>query len=224
MKTAAAERIRGFSPGEAFPKCYEVERIAPTRKPVYAFFKRSMDIGASLLLGILMMIPMLQIALWIRLDSEGPVLYRQERLGKDGRPFVMYKFRTMYPDAEKDGPRWAERLDWRCTRAGRFLRMTHLDELPQLWNILIGDMSFVGPRPERECFYDRFETYIHGFRYRLAVVPGLTGWAQVNGGYDLRPEEKIVFDMEYIRNRSLWMDLKCIARTLRLLCTHEGAR
>lgn len=224
MKTAAAERIPGFVSGESFPKCYEVERILPARKPVYAVCKRSFDIAASLLLGIALLVPMLLIALWIRLDSGGPVLYRQERLGKDGRPFLMYKFRSMVPDAEREGPRWAEFPDRRCTRAGRFLRLNHLDELPQLWNILIGDMSFVGPRPERECFYDRFETDIHGFRHRLAVVPGLTGWAQVNGGYDLLPEEKIVFDMEYIRHRSAWMDLKCIIRTLRLLCTHGGAR
>ena len=99
-----------------------------------------------------------------------------------------------------------------------------MDELPQLWNILKGEMSFVGPRPERECFYDEFETYIHGFRNRLAVKPGLTGWAQVNGGYDLKPEQKIVYDMEYIRSRSVWIDLKCIFKTIRLVISHEGAR
>ena len=104
------------------------------------------------------------------------------------------------------------------------LRKTRLDELPQLWNILIGDMSFVGPRPERAYFYREFEKYIHGFRYRLLVVPGLTGLAQVNGGYDLKPEEKILYDMRYIESRSIGVDLLCVFKTIRLVFTHEGAR
>ena len=96
--------------------------------------------------------------------------------------------------------------------------------MPQFWNILKGEMSLVGPRPERPFFYDEFETYIHGFRNRLVVRPGLTGWAQVSGGYDLKPEEKIVFDMEYIAKMSVRMDLRCLVRTVRLIFTHEGAR
>jgi lipopolysaccharide/colanic/teichoic acid biosynthesis glycosyltransferase len=130
----------------------------------------------------------------------------------------------MYIDAESKGPQWADKDDWRCTRVGRILRKVRLDELPQLWNILRGDMSFVGPRPEREYFYDLFETYIPGFRNRMAVKPGLTGWAQVNGGYDLGPEEKIVYDMEYIANQSLLFDMKCIFKTVKLVFSHEGAR
>lgn len=101
----------------------------------------------------------------------------------------------MRTDAEKDGPKWAERSDDRCTRFGALLRKTRLDELPQLWNILKGEMSFVGPRPERKYFYEQFEKYIVGFSNRLVVIPGLTGYAQVNGGYELAPEEKIVYDM-----------------------------
>ncbi|MDY5539948.1 MAG: sugar transferase, partial [Lachnospiraceae bacterium] len=173
---------------------------------------------------VLLALPMLFIAILIRLDSPGPALFRQERLGKDGQPFTILKFRSMRLDAEENGPQWAERNDHRCTRLGRLLRSTRLDELPQLWNILKGDMSFVGPRPERECFYDEFETYIHGFHNRLIVKPGLTGWAQVNGGYDLKPEEKIVLDMEYIQKQSLGLDLKCIFQTVHLIFTHEGAR
>ena len=145
-------------------------------------------------------------------------------MGKDGKPFTIYKFRTMYLDAEADGPQWAKRNDCRCTPLGRFLRHTRMDELPQLWNILKGDMSIVGPRPERACFYSEFETYIHGFHYRLLVKPGLTGLAQVNGGYDLKPEEKIMFDMEYIQKQSIELDLKCILQTIHLVFTHEGAR
>lgn len=198
--------------------------VMPKKKPVYLLLKRSADVLFSLMLGILLFLPMLVIALWVRLDSKGPALFKQERVGKNGKSFVMLKFRSMGLDAEKDGPQWAQKEDDRVTKAGRILRATRLDELPQLWNIFVGHMSFVGPRPERECFYEEFETYIHGYRNRLVVRPGLTGWAQVNGGYDLAPEEKIVYDMEYIEKRSVGMDWRCIFRTIRLVFTHEGAR
>ncbi len=203
---------------------YTVKRIAVNDNKGYLFTKRCFDIFASFFAGIILFFPMLIIALLIKLDSPGPVLFRQERLGKDGVPFTIYKFRSMYINAEKDGPQWAKQNDNRCTRFGHFLRQTRLDELPQLINIFSGKMSFVGPRPERSCFYDEFETYIHGFRNRLVVKPGLTGYAQVNGGYDLKPEEKIVFDMKYIENRSVKMDLSCIFKTVKLVFTHEGAR
>lgn len=191
---------------------------------LYFAVKRAADIAGALIAGMILLVPMLLIALCIRLDSKGPALFRQERLGKDGKVFTIYKFRSMYLDAEANGPQWAESRDRRCTRVGRILRKSRLDELPQVWNILVGDMSFVGPRPEREFFYDKFETYIHGFRHRLAVKPGLTGLAQVNGGYELQPEEKILYDMEYINNMSLGMDLMCMIKTVRLVFTHEGAR
>ena len=203
---------------------YMVKSVVANDKKGYLFVKRCFDIVASFLTGIILFIPMLIISLLIKLDSPGPVLFRQERLGKDGVPFTIYKFRSMYIDAGKDGPQWAKQNDSRCTRLGHFLRNTRLDELPQLINIFSGKMSFVGPRPERACFYDEFETYIHGFRNRLVVKPGLTGYAQVNGGYDLKPEEKIVFDMKYIKNRSVKMDLSCIFKTVKLVFTHEGAR
>lgn len=190
----------------------------------YLFLKRCFDIVMSLITGIVLLLPMLLLALIIRIDSPGPALFRQERLGKDGKAFVMLKFRSMYLDAEANGPKWADTEDDRCTRVGRVLRKFRLDELPQLWNIFAGHMSFVGPRPERAYFCDQFETYIHGFSNRLAVRPGLTGLAQVNGGYDLRPEKKIVYDMEYIRNQSFLLDLECILKTVKLVFTHEGAR
>ena len=136
----------------------------------------------------------------------------------------MYKFRSMCKDAERDGPRWADADDARCTRFGAFLRRTRLDELPQIWNILKGEMSFVGPRPERACFYRKFEQYIIGFSNRLTVIPGLTGYAQVNGGYDLKPEEKIIYDMVYIERRSVWMDLRCILKTVSVVLRGDGAR
>lgn len=203
---------------------YNIPEVCPAGKVGYLFAKRAFDICASLMGLVLLLIPMLLVAAAIKLDSRGPALFKQERLGKSGKPFMMYKFRSMYLNAEQDGPQWADKIDCRCTRVGRVIRKTRLDELPQLWNILRGDMSVVGPRPEREYFYDKFETYIHGFRHRMMVKPGLTGLAQINGGYELKPEEKIIYDMEYIKRRSLGLDLYCIFKTVRLVFTHEGAR
>lgn len=193
-------------------------------KKVYLFSKRFFDIVVSLFSGILLFIPMLVIGILIRLDSPGPVFFKQERLGKGGVPFVLYKFRSMRINAEANGPQWAQKNDDRCTRLGRFLRNTRLDELPQLWNIFIGKMSFVGPRPERKYFYEKFDEYIPEFKERLNVKPGLTGLAQVNGGYDLLPEEKIVFDLNYINHCSIRMDLSCIFKTVKIIFSHEGAR
>lgn len=190
----------------------------------YLFLKRVFDVAAALAAGAVLLLPMIVIGIIIKMDSPGPVLYCQERLGKGGKPFMLYKFRSMKEDAEADGPQWAKENDDRCTRIGYVLRRTRLDELPQLINILKGEMSFVGPRPERAYFYNIFEEYIPGFRNRLLVTPGLTGWAQVNGGYNLAPEEKIIFDMEYIRKRSLWMDMQCVLKTFGVVFSHEGAR
>lgn len=210
--------------GQQNMKIYQVEPVTPKVSGFFRLLKRAADIAASLSVAVFGAVPMLIIAALIKLDSKGPVIFRQERLGKDGKPFVMYKFRSMHVDAEVNGPQWAEKEDDRCTRIGCILRKTRLDELPQFFNILKGEMSLVGPRPERPYFYDEFETYIHGFRNRLVVRPGLTGWAQVSGGYDLLPEEKIVYDMEYIQNCSFRMDLKCLLMTFRVVITQKGAR
>lgn len=209
---------------EGRPKVYTEKLDKLSAKPVYQFTKRVFDILFSLVLLLVLLLPMLIIALLIRLDSVGSPIYTQLRLGKDQVPFTIYKFRTMHTMAENDGPRWAEPNDCRSTRIGRILRNSHLDELPQLLNILAGQMSFIGPRPERPEFYDVFDTYIDGFRQRMLVTPGLTGWAQVNGGYDLLPEEKIIFDLEYIKKRSVSMDLKCIVRTIAVVLGHKGVR
>lgn len=225
LETAVIEEVKGKEAASVLKEApIVIPPVKPANKPVYMAVKRFFDVIISLFGGLVLLIPMLLIALWIRLDSPGPALFRQERLGKNGKAFTMIKFRSMRIDAEKDGPQWAKKEDERVTRAGRIIRATRLDELPQLWNIFKGDMSIVGPRPERACFYDEFETYIKGFRNRLAVQPGLTGWAQVNGGYDLEPEEKIIYDMEYIEKQSVAMDCRCIFKTVRLFFTHEGAR
>lgn len=193
-------------------------------KKRYLTQKRAFDVVLSAVSLLLLFVPMIMIGIVVRLDSPGPALFRQERLGLNGKPFMMYKFRSMRMDAEKKGPQWAEREDSRCTRVGRFLRKTRLDELPQLFNILKGDMSFVGPRPERAYFYRKFSEFIPDFGKRLSAMPGLTGWAQVNGGYELEPEEKLRYDLEYIKKRSMKMDLLCILMTVRVVITGKGAR
>lgn len=193
-------------------------------KPVFDIIKRIFDFCASFCAILVLGIPMAIVSLIIRLDSEGPAIYKQERLGQNGKPFTLCKFRSMVIDAEVDGARWAEKDDERVTRIGKFLRKTRIDELPQLLNILKGDMSIVGPRPEREIFYNEFDKYIDGFRKRLIVKPGLTGLAQIKGGYELLPEEKIVYDVEYIKKRSLILDLKIIFMTVKVVFNHNGAR
>lgn len=203
---------------------YAVKDVPVGGSALYRVVKRLFDIFSCALAGVVLLIPMVIIALLIRVDSPGPAIYKQERLGKNGKPFMLYKFRSMNLDAEIDGPQWAKVDDSRCTRVGRILRASRLDELPQLWNIIKGEMSLVGPRPERACFYEEFGGYIKGFDKRMQVIPGLTGLAQVNGGYDLLPEEKIVYDMQYIENRSIRMDLHCIFKTAALVFTHKGAR
>lgn len=204
---------------------YTVEPLGEIAdKPVYSFIKRTFDIVASAAALLVLLVPMVLIAIVVSATSEGGALFTQERLGKNGKPFRMTKFRTMRKDAERDGAQWSRGdEDSRITRVGSFLRKVRLDELPQLWSILKGDMSFVGPRPERQVFYDEFETYIHGFSERLKVKPGLTGLAQVNGGYFLRPEEKVLYDVEYIKNRSVWLDLKILFQTIRVVFTADGA-
>ncbi|MBE6761264.1 MAG: sugar transferase [Ruminococcaceae bacterium] len=191
----------------------------------YAFFKRVFDIVFSVIALIILALPMLIISLVIKSTSKGSVFYRQERLGLNGKKFDIIKFRTMDMDAEKDGCRWSDGDDDpRITTVGKFLRKSRLDELPQFWCILKGEMSVIGPRPERECFYIEFEEYIHGFNQRLKVKPGLTGLAQVKGGYYLRPEEKIIYDVDYIKNRSIWLELRILFCTIKVLFKFEGAK
>lgn len=196
----------------------------PTRRG-YRFVKRAVDIVASVCALIVFAIPMIIIAIAIKLDSGGPVFYRQERLGLNGKPFDCIKFRSMRVDAEQNGAQWSEGdEDPRITRVGRVIRKSRLDELPQFFLTLSGKMTLVGPRPERACFYREFEGYIHGFSERLMVKPGFTGLAQVNGGYDLKPEQKIVYDIEYIKKQSLWLDLKILFKTVKVVLCSEGAK
>jgi exopolysaccharide biosynthesis polyprenyl glycosylphosphotransferase len=177
---------------------------------------RAVDIGVAAL-GLLLSLPLWPlIALIVRLDSRGPALYRQIRTGQHGRGFTLYKFRTMSADAERNGARWAEPNDVRVTRVGRFLRRSRLDELPQLVNILRGDMALVGPRPERPEFNRYLERLLPHYRVRYLVKPGLTGWAQIHHGYGsnvIDAQRKLCYDLYYVKHRSLELNAAILIRT-----------
>ena len=190
----------------------------------YRFVKRAFDVVSCGCALVILAIPVGIIALKIKSESPGPVIYAQRRVGKDGKIFDVYKFRSMYIDAEARGAQWAQGDDPRVTPFGKVMRKTRLDEIPQFWNIVKGDMSLIGPRPERPAFCEEFEKRIHGWHYRTCVRPGLSGLAQVTGGYDLLPKEKVVLDLEYIETRSVSRDLRIILKTLGVVSTGEGAR
>lgn len=191
---------------------------------IFDLYQRILDIILSLI-GLIVGIPLMFIfGIFIKIEDKGPMTYKQERVGKNGRVFYIYKLRSMRTDAEKFGAKWADKDDPRITKVGKFIRKTRIDELPQLFNILKGDMSIIGPRPERPSFTAQFNEEIPGFINRLAIKPGLTGWAQVNGGYEITPEEKLKEDMYYIRNRSVSLDIKILFMTVKVVLTGDGAR
>jgi exopolysaccharide biosynthesis polyprenyl glycosylphosphotransferase len=182
-------------------------------------------IGAVILLILFLPIFMI-IALAIKLETKGPVFYSQVRVGKDNEHFRIYKFRSMIQDAEKkSGPVWAQKHDPRVTKMGHLMRATRLDELPQLINILKGDMSFVGPRPERPFFIESFKEQIPLYENRLKVKPGVTGWAQVKWRYDQTIDdvkEKLKYDLYYINNHTIWLDLKIFFLTITTVILQKG--
>ena len=186
--------------------------------PAYLFLKRALDLCCALVVFALTLPLMLLIAAAVKLESPGPVLFRQERVGRFGTPFMLYKFRSMRQDAEKDtGPVWAKENDDRATRVGRFLRRTHLDEVPQIFNVLKNDISFVGPRPERECFTEKLEQEIPYYRLREYIQPGITGWAQVRFSYGDSVEasaEKLRYDLYYAKHASLGFDVEILFQTV----------
>lgn len=190
----------------------------------YVVAKRLFDLVISLAALIVLFIPLVVIALLIKAESPGSAFYSQERVGLDGSVFRIYKLRTMFEGAESGGPCWAAENDVRVTPLGRKLRDCHLDEIPQFFNVLRGDMSLVGPRPERPALCDAFEQRISGWEYRTLVKPGITGLAQVSGGYSLLPNEKIVFDLDYIGSRSVALDLRILFMTVFSVARRENVR
>ena len=188
---------------------------------VERMIKRAFDIVASLC-GLAILSPaILYVFIRLRMQDDGPAVFRQERIGRGGRPFDILKFRTMKVDSEQDGvPQLAERDDQRLTPVGRFLREHHLDELPQLWNVLVGDMSFVGPRPERRYFIDQIMKENSDYEYLYQIRPGVTSMATIYNGYTDSMEKMLIrlqMDLEYLQKRSLMLDLKIILTTVRLI-------
>ncbi|SDW42954.1 exopolysaccharide biosynthesis polyprenyl glycosylphosphotransferase [Marininema mesophilum] len=190
----------------------------------YSLVKRGMEIAFSIGLLLFTLPALVLTAIAIKIETKGSIFYKQERVGQNGRRFHIIKLRSMRTDAEKNGPQWAAKDDPRVTGVGRFIRKTRIDEVPQLINVLQGDMSLIGPRPERQVFTEKFCQEIPEFKQRLLVKPGLTGWAQVNGGYDATPEEKFSMDMYYIERQSLSLDFKILYRTVWVVLSGSGAR
>jgi exopolysaccharide biosynthesis polyprenyl glycosylphosphotransferase len=187
--------------------------------------KRLFDIIASAVILIPAFPIMLLVAIGVKLDSRGPVFFRQKRVGLGGREFIIYKFRSMVENAEKDGAQWAKVKDSRVTGFGRFIRKTRLDELPQLWNILRGDMSFVGPRPERFVFIKDLQQVIPFYSFRHTVQPGLTGWAQVMYPYGASIEDswnKLEYDLYYIKHQSIVLDTTIFIKTIKTVLFGHG--
>jgi sugar transferase (PEP-CTERM system associated) len=190
--------------------------------------KRIFDIVVSALLLLLTLPVFLLTALLIWLESGSPILYRQERVGEYGRVFAVLKFRSMRQDAERDGvPQWAKKQDARVTRVGKVIRMLRIDELPQIFNVLKGDMSFVGPRPERPYFVEELSKKITYYPSRHTVKPGITGWAQIRYSYGATVEdaiEKLQYDLYYVKNHTLFLDLIILLQTAQVVLFGKGAR
>jgi len=195
---------------------------------VEAVAHRCLDVTAALAVLLLTLPLLLLTALAIKLDSRGPVFYRQDRVGRGGRVFTLLKFRSMGENAEAGGaPCWATKQDPRVTRVGRFIRLARIDEIPQVLNVLRGDMAFVGPRPERPAFVEQLGRVIPHYHDRACVKPGITGWAQVNYPYGASVEDarkKLAYDLYYVRRRSLFLDLLILVDTVRVVLFQEGSR
>lgn len=192
--------------------------------PEQKLLKRLFDIVFSFIAIIVLSPLMIIIAIAIKVSSKGPVLFKQERVTQNNKLYNVYKFRTMIKDAEKlTGPVLATEKDSRITAIGLFLRATRLDEIPQFFNVFLGDMSIVGPRPEREFFIEQFKKELPEFEYRVAVKAGITGLAQVMGKYTTTPEDKLRYDLLYIRNYSFGLDLQLLLQTVRIALTKESS-
>jgi len=219
------ENITGKIPVSLIGEVWFLEHLVEGQKTLFESAKQVTDLFLAILLALptIAILPFLAVA--IRLDSKGPIFYRQQRVSRRKKIIEIIKLRTMVADAEKDGVRWADENDMRVTRVGRFLRKTRLDELPQLWSVLKGDLSLVGPRPERPEFVEILRTEIPFYDMRLLVKPGLTGWAQVNFPYGASVEdsmEKLQYDLFYIKNRSVILDISTMLKTLLIIISRGG--
>ena len=193
--------------------------------PIHNRIKRIFDISMAVVIGILASPFMVIAAIIVRLESPGPVIYSQARVGEHNKEFMVHKFRSMRNDAEKDGAKWAQKNDPRVTKFGNFMRKTRIDELPQLWNVIKGEMSFIGPRPERMVFIKDLEKVIPYYNLRHLVKPGLTGWAQVMYPYGASVEDaerKLEYDLYYIKHHSISLDIAIMFMTLKTVVFGKG--
>ena len=219
------EKLTQKVPLTAINQVWFLENISQHEKRPYEFFKRIFDFVFAFILLIGTLPFWLIIGLIIKNESSGPIFYKQVRIGQGGKPFKLAKFRTMIKDAEKRGPKMAKIDDKRVTKFGRFLRKTRLDELPQFWNIIKGEMSFTGPRAERPEFHKELEAHIPFYQERYLIKPGLSGWAQIKYGYSSSVEdnfEKVQYDLYYIKNRSFIFDLSIILKTINIVFKGGG--
>lgn len=220
------EKITGKIPVTVIEQIWFLENLTENNKSFYEKIKKIYDILFALILFSLALpfIPFIAIA--IKLNSSGPVFFTQTRTGKAGKQFRVIKFRTMIADAEKSGPQWAAQNDSRITKLGKFLRKTRIDEIPQLINVIKGEMSLVGPRPERPEFFNQLAAEIPFYNERLLIKPGLTGWAQVvgpaYGGSKDETLEKLQYDLYYIKNRSIGLDISILLKTIRIVLSRKG--
>jgi sugar transferase (PEP-CTERM system associated) len=226
--TTFYERLKGEVPLESMKASWLIYGTGFTQGHLRSLAKRLFDIFSAGLLLLLLWPIMLLAALAIKIEDRGPVFFQQERVGLFGKTFLCLKFRSMRTDAEKDGvARWASTNDTRITRVGSFIRKTRIDELPQLINVLRGEMSMVGPRPERPTFVDMLEKDIPFYAIRHSVKPGVTGWAQVRYAYGASIEDakrKLQFDLYYVKNNSVFLDFFILFETVRVVIFGEGAR
>ncbi len=223
--TSLYEEHTGRIPMMHLAEGWEISQ--PVRRSGYAPVKRFIDVSVTIVFAPLWLLVAAVVWVIVKLDSPGAAIYRQERVGRNNRLFTLYKFRTMVNDAEQDGPRFAEVNDPRITRVGKFLRKSRFDEVPQLWNVIRGDLSLVGPRPERPMFVEMFEESIPFYASRHLIRPGVTGWAQVNYGYaddEADTVEKLTYDLYYVKNSTVWLDLHILGMSIWTVITGFGAR
>lgn len=224
---AFTEQLAGKLSVESLHPSFLIFSDGFERSAIFKKLKRGFDILFSLLGLTLFSLLSLMVSIAIKLDSKGPVLYRQERVGEDGKIFHLLKFRSMRVDAEENGPVWAKLDDQRITRVGRWIRKLRFDEIPQMVNVLKGEMSFIGPRPERQFFVDQLKKEIPYYSERHVVKPGITGWAQICYRYGASKEdalEKLKYDLYYIKHMSLLLDLTIIFETIKIVLLGKGAR
>ena len=224
---AFSEHVFGRVPVDVINAAWFMHMIHPFYRPYSRVSKRVADLLASAAIGLCALPVVPFVALFVKLTSRGPVLYSQTRVGEFGREFRIYKFRTMRVDAEANGAQWAQQNDPRVTPIGNILRTTRLDEIPQLWNILRGQMSFVGPRPERPEFVTELEQSVPYYQRRHLVKPGLTGWAQVRLGYADSVDgaaNKLGFELYYLKHQSIFLDFVIFIETIRVVMVRFGSR